>query len=104
MKTIAAAVCIFGCIAGAAFAQGSGAGKGPTMTTEQRQTMAAAHEKMAACLRSDKALDDCHGEMMKVCHEAKGENACPMMGGMMHGKGHGSMHHEKHEEKQEEKK
>ena len=87
MKTIAAAVCILGCVAGAAFAQGSGAAKGPTMTTEQRQTMAAAHEKMAACLRSDKAVEECRSEMMKSCQENKG--SCPMMGGQGGPMGHG---------------
>ena len=28
--------------------------------------MAAAHEKIAACLRSDKPIDECHAEMKKM--------------------------------------
>jgi len=37
----------------------------PAPTKEQREKMAEAHEQMAACLRSDKAIEDCHKEMMK---------------------------------------
>lgn len=61
------------------------------LTKEQRSKMADMHEKMAACLRSDKAMSECHKEMMDAC-KAVGE-ACPMghMGGM-HNKG--MMHHE----------
>lgn len=48
------------------------------LTPAQREEMAVAHEKMAACLRSDKPLSDCHKEMMKSCKGMKG--GCPMMG------------------------
>ena len=41
----------------------------PAPTREQREKMAAAHEKIAACLRSDRPIDECHAEMMKM-HEA----------------------------------
>jgi hypothetical protein len=41
----------------------------PPPTKEQREKMAEAHEKMAACLRSDKAIEECHAEMMKE-HDA----------------------------------
>ena len=30
-----------------------------------REKMAKAHEDMAACLRSDRAIEECHSEMMK---------------------------------------
>ena len=68
--------------------------KMPKMTTEQRQTMADAHEKMAVCLRSDKPISDCHEEMMKACKEGMGKDGCPMMGSM-------GMHHDhmKHPDK-----
>jgi len=59
------------------------------MTSEQRKNMAAAHEKMAECLRSDKALDSCQKEMMQSCQEMMGKDGCPMMGQM--GKMHGMM-------------
>lgn len=60
-------------------------------TKEQRETMAKNHEGMAACLRSDKSIAECHDEMMKNCQD---NNACPMKGrmgmhhhGMMKGQG-----------------
>jgi hypothetical protein len=37
-------------------------------TKEMREKMAAVHEQMAKCLRSDKSVEDCHHEMMKA-HE-----------------------------------
>ena len=45
------------------------AGDHPTPTKAQREQMAAAHEKIAACLRSDKPIDECHAEMKKM-HES----------------------------------
>lgn len=53
-----------------------------SMTPEQRQTMAGTHDKMAACLRSDKSLEECQKEMMQSCHEMMGKDGCPMMGQM----------------------
>lgn len=50
----------------------------PKMTKEQREKMATLHDKMAACLRSEKAMPDCHQEMKKSCTEM-GEENCPMM-------------------------
>lgn len=50
----------------------------PKMTKEQREKMATLHDKMAACLRSEKAMSDCHQEMKKSCTEM-GEESCPMM-------------------------
>jgi hypothetical protein len=47
---------------------------------EMRVQMAAAHEEMAACLRSDKDFAACRDEMRKNCREIMGEQACPMMG------------------------
>lgn len=58
-------------------------GKKTEWTKEQRETMAKNHETMATCLRSDKAVTDCHDEMMKSCKES---DSCPMKGrGMHHG-------------------
>jgi hypothetical protein len=54
----------------------------PALTKEQREKMATIHEKMAACLRSDKSLADCHKEAMQSCQEMMGKEGCPMMGGM----------------------
>ncbi len=57
------------------------------LTPEQRQNMAKLHEQMAACLRTDKPMKECHDEMKKNC-EAMGKEGCPMMGWP-----HGKMHH-----------
>src|SRR5690349_8902146 len=89
MRNTVLALCVVGALGTTAFAQGTQAPKGPTMTTEQRQKMADAHEKMAACLRSDRPVPDCHDELMKSCKDAMGATTCPMMGGgigpMRHG-------------------
>ena len=57
----------------------------PSPTKEMRQQMAAVHEKMAACLRSDRPFAECRDEMQKTCHDMMGEHGCPMMGMGMHG-------------------
>lgn len=62
-------------------------GEGPSK--EQREKMAANHEKMSACLRSDKPLKDCHDEMRKSCEENKG--SCPMREKMMERRGRRDM-------------
>lgn len=64
---------------------------GPEPTAEQRQKLAAMHEKMAACLRSDRPVRDCHKEMMDTCHDMGKD--CPMMRG--HGPGPMGDHHER---------
>jgi len=53
---------------------------------ETREKMAQAHEKMAACLRSERKVSECHAEMMKACHDIS-EHEC----GMMDHKGHHHM-------------
>ena len=63
------------------------------MTSEQRQSMAVAHEKMATCLRSEKSMEDCKMEMMNSCQENMGKESCSMMG-EMHGM-KGKMKHQK---------
>lgn len=57
-----------------------------TPTAEERESMAAMHEKMAQCLRSEKSIRECHEDMEKSCKENMGGRGC-MMG---HGK---HMHH-----------
>lgn len=49
---------------------------------EMRQKMAEVHSKMATCLKSDKPMSECKGEMMKTCQEMMGQEGCPMMGQM----------------------
>jgi hypothetical protein len=61
----------------------------PTPTKEMRQKMAAAHEKMAACLRSETAFAECRAQMQKQCQQTMGEQECSMM---MMGHGMGMKH------------
>jgi hypothetical protein len=62
-------------------------------TRAMRQEMAALHEQMAACLRSDKSISECRTEMLKHCQDMMGSRGCTRMmhsGGMM-GMGSGMM-------------
>lgn len=49
---------------------------------EARAKMVTMHEQMAACLKSDKKISDCHQQMMNSCPMMK-DGKCPMM--MHHG-------------------
>jgi hypothetical protein len=53
---------------------------------ETREKMATVHEQMAACLRSDKPIADCHAQAMEHCRSLMGKEGCPMMD-MRHGHG-----------------
>jgi hypothetical protein len=48
-------------------------------TKEQREKMAVLHDKMATCLRSDKAMPECQKEMRESCELSMGKDGCPMM-------------------------
>ncbi len=89
MKTQFAALFLFGLFtAGNALAaeKAKPSMKGFEISAEQRENMAAMHEKMAACLRSEKSMVDCQKEMMQSCRDTMGKNGCLMMGmGGMHG-------------------
>ena len=67
----------------------SSAQKAPP-SKEARAQMAALHEQMAACLRSDKSIADCRTEVMKSCRDTMGTQGCPYMGMGQHGMGMGS--------------
>lgn len=71
-------------VAGSAIAADQPSGTPPAPSKAQREQMALLHEKMAACLRSDKDLAACHDEMRGNCRTMMGEQGCPMMGGGMH--------------------
>lgn len=47
---------------------------------EMRDQMAAVHQRMAACLRSEKPIAECREEMRRNCAKFMGEQDCPMMG------------------------
>ncbi len=59
----------------------------PAPSKENREKMAVAHEKMAACLLSDKDFKECHDELRNECQSVMGGN-CPGMG-MRKGMGRG---------------
>ena len=78
-------VLVLGAIVGlAATALAQGMPMGPEMTADQRQKMADVHEKMAACLRSDRATADCHQEMLKSCQTTMNGPCTMTMGPMRH--------------------
>ena len=79
------------------------------ITSEQREKMANMHEKMSACLRSDKPISECHKEMRTDCQAMMDKEGCPMMGEMGGTMGPGMMRqhgmsHEQHEKSEETRK
>lgn len=86
-KSILAKAVTVAMIGMAGIAYGAEKSKKPVMelTPEQRQTMAASHEQMATCLRSEKTMDECRTDMMKSCESTMGKDGCPMMMGKMQG-------------------
>ena len=58
---------------------------------EMREKMAQVHEKMAACLRSDKPIAECHREMKANCRAELGDRGCGMMQRRGMGMGPGRM-------------
>jgi hypothetical protein len=77
---IACAVIVLFASSSAAFAAEPQASTKPGASKEWREKMASAHERMAACLRSDKSMDVCHQEMMKAAGGARGDHDCGMKG------------------------
>lgn len=53
-----------------------GMGMGAELSKEERAKFAERHDKIAACLRSDKPMADCHKEM----REGMGQKGCPGWG------------------------
>jgi hypothetical protein len=51
-----------------------------TPSKEMRENMATIHERMAACLRSDKPFAECRQAMQQSCSNMMGGQGCPMMG------------------------
>jgi hypothetical protein len=63
----------------------------PEPSKEARQQMAAVHQKMADCLKSDRPMAECRSEMMSSCRTMMGEKGCPMMEHAGGGMGPGMM-------------
>jgi hypothetical protein len=53
------------CAAGSVLADEQDQTTRPAPTKEQREKMAVEHDQIAACLRSDRAIEECHKEMMQ---------------------------------------
>src|SRR6516162_7942409 len=70
--------------ANAAFSAEPASPSHPTMSKERREKMATIHDQMAACLRSEKPVANCHKEAMKSCQDAMGKDWCSMMHEHMH--------------------
>jgi predicted ATPase len=74
----------------------------PAVTKEMRAKMAATHEQMAACLKSDRPIAECHAEMMKqhdefMMHHEAGEHEAGEHEGMdMHDCMHRAHHDHDH--------
>jgi len=63
-------------------ATATGPSKDTGPSKEMREKMAAYHEQLAACLRSDKPMAECHKEAMKHHQEMMGgmsKEGCTMM-------------------------
>ena len=78
---LASLVLVLGSASGALAAEPpSTAATGPSK--EMREKMAAFHEQLAACLRSDKPIAECHKEAMKHHKDMMGmmgKEGCTMM-------------------------
>lgn len=59
---------------------------------KMHEQMAETHQKAAACLKTEKPMEECKAEMMKGCPMMKAGKKCPMMD-IMDGK-NGMMGHE----------
>lgn len=81
-----------GLVAALALLGGGAAFAADDPTPEQRQQMAAVHQKMADCLKSDRPIGECRTEMMSSCRMMMGEKGCPMMESTGGGMGPGMMH------------
>jgi len=61
---------------------GAQPGEHHELSKDTREKMAQLHEQMAACLRSEKPVQVCHGEMMKSCQSQLGSEGCRAAHGM----------------------
>jgi hypothetical protein len=76
---LASLTVILGSSASAALAAEPASAAPAAPSKEMREKMATFHEQLAACLRSDKPIAECHKEAMKHHHEMMGKDGCPMI-------------------------
>lgn len=69
------------------------AGAQAAPSKDVREKMAALHEQMATCLRSDRTVAECRTEMRTSCLKTVGTDGCPMMGLGRGADGHHDGHH-----------
>jgi hypothetical protein len=63
----------------AAAAQAASSDQEAAPSKAMREKMAAMHEQMAACLRTDKPVADCRADMRKACQDTLPGFDCPGM-------------------------
>ncbi len=78
LTVLAAALLALLAVSSLAWSTEAAAPAKPAVSKEMREQMATVHERMAACLRSEKSVEDCHHEMMES-GESMHEHGCPMM-------------------------
>jgi len=76
MKILSGVVVALAYIGGATAAEPTKADC-PAPSKEAREKMAVRHEEMAACLRSDKPLAECHADLMKDHSQMMEQMGCP---------------------------
>lgn len=69
----------YGLVAGLALLGSGTAFAADEPSPEQRQQMAAVHQKMADCLKSSRPMGECRSEMLTNCQSMMGAAGCPMM-------------------------
>ena len=75
-QALVAMLIVLGC-AGGTFASAAMKHECPNPSKEDREKMAAVHEQMAACLRSDKSIAECHKDLAKSQHQMMQMMGCP---------------------------
>ena len=76
VHSILVAVSMMACVVSASAAETTKS-ECPPLTKETREKMAAVHEQIAACLRSDKPVAECRAEMAKSHSELMQASGCP---------------------------
>ncbi len=76
-KAVIASLALILGSAGIAFSAEPPSAAPPGPSKETREKMAAFHEQLAACLRSDKPIAECHKAAMKHHQEMMCKEGCP---------------------------
>jgi hypothetical protein len=82
-RVLAAAFCVFAVGSAVAADDAPSDMHHAPPSKQDREQMAKLHEQMAACLRSDKTMKECHEAARKACEESMGDHCQMMMHPMM---------------------